>query len=201
MQTVVVASANPHKFRELKAILNILNVELRAQSELGVASVDEDGLSFLENSLLKARHASTITGLPSLADDSGLVVDILDGAPGVHSARYAGCDASDAKNLRRLLSELVGYEGERFTAHFHCAATYVRNAQDSVPIIAEADWHGYIIRTPQGQDGFGYDPVFYIPELNSTAAELPPATKNRLSHRALAFKKLCAKLQHELRQL
>ena len=195
MQTLVVASANPSKLRELKAILNELNAELKSQSELGVESVEENGLSFVENSLIKARHASAETGLPALADDSGLVVDILDGAPGIHSARYAGPDTSDADNLKRLLKELAEHDDKTFDAHFHCAASYVRNVQDPVPIIAEADWHGYIIRDPKGHDGFGYDPVFYIPELECTAAELPQATKNRLSHRALAFKTLCTKLQ------
>ena len=195
MQSVVVASANSSKLRELKTILSVLDVELRSQSELGVASVEENGISFVENSLIKARHASTVTALPALADDSGLVVDILDGAPGIHSARYAGCNASDADNLKKLLNELADYDGDTFAAHFHCAATYVRNGQDQAPIIAEADWHGYIIRTPKGQNGFGYDPVFYLPELNSTAAQLPSATKNRLSHRTLAFKKLCTQLK------
>ena len=195
MQTLVIASANPAKLRELKVILNGLDVELKSQSELGVASVEENGLSFVENSLIKARHASAGTGLPALADDSGLVVDILSGAPGIRSARYAGRDASDADNLKRLLKELAEHDGETFDAHFHCAASYVRNVQDPVPIIAEADWHGCIIRNPQGHDGFGYDPVFYLPKLKCTAAELSQATKNQLSHRALAFKKLCTKLQ------
>ena len=146
-------------------------------------------------SLPLSLYASAETGLPALADDSGLVVDILDGAPGIHSARYAGHDASDADNLKRLLKELAEHDDKTFDAHFHCAASYVRNVQDPVPIIAEADWHGYIIRYPKGHDGFGYDPVFYIPELECTAAELPQATKNQLSHRALAFKTLCTKLQ------
>ena len=201
MQTIVVASANPSKISELKAVLSELNIELQPQSELGVVPVEENGLSFIENSLIKARHASVATGLPALADDSGLVVDILGGAPGIHSARYAGCDAGDTDNLKRLLKELAGHDGETFDAHFHCTASYVRNAQDPVPIIAEADWHGYIIRNPKGHNGFGYDPVFYLPELKCTAAELPQATKNRLSHRALAFKKLCKKLCTELQRL
>ena len=195
MQTVVVASANPSKLQELTAILEELNVALQSQSELGVASVEENGMSFLENSLIKARHASKATGLPALADDSGLVVDILDGAPGIYSARYAGHDASDEDNLKQLLEALSDYDGAQFSAYFHCAASYVRNSQDPVPIVAEADWHGCIIAEPKGNKGFGYDPVFYIPELNSTAAELPEATKNRLSHRAKAFKKLCTKLK------
>ena len=195
METLVVATANPAKLRELKTMLGPLNVELKSQTELGVASVEENGLSFAENSLIKAQHASAHTNLPALADDSGLVVDILDGAPGIHSARYAGRNASDADNRNRLLNELAKYDDETFSAHFHCAATYVRHAQDSAPIVAQADWHGYVIRTPKGQEGFGYDPIFYLPELNCTAAELPAETKNRLSHRALAFKELCTKLQ------
>ena len=195
MQTIVVASANPAKLQELTTILGALDVALQSQSELGVASVEENGMSFLENSLIKARHASAATGLPALADDSGLVVDILDGAPGIYSARYAGYDASDEDNLKRLLEVLSNHDGELFSAHFHCAASYVRHVQDPIPIVVEADWHGCIITEPRGSRGFGYDPVFYIPELNSTAAELSEAAKNRLSHRAKAFKKLCTKLK------
>ncbi len=195
MQTVVVASANSSKLRELTAILGELDVVLQSQSKLGVTPVEENGMSFLENSLIKARHASRETGLPALADDSGLVVDILDGAPGIYSARYAGQYASDEDNVRHLLEALSVHEGEQFSARFHCAASYVRNLQDPVPVVAEANWHGCIITEPKGDNGFGYDPVFYIPELKSTAAELSEATKNRFSHRARAFKKLCAKLK------
>ena len=195
MNTLVVATANPSKLCELETMLGPLNVVLKPQSEFGTVPVEEDGMSFVENSLIKARHASAVANLPAVADDSGLVVDILDGAPGIYSARYAGPDATDADNLNRLLNELDKYDGETLSAHFHCAATYVRHAQDPVPIIAEADWRGCIIRTPKGQNGFGYDPIFYLPELNCTAAELPAETKNRLSHRAMAFKKLCTKLQ------
>ena len=195
MQTLVVASANPSKLRELTAILGELDVVLQSQSKLGVTPAEENGMSFLENSLIKARHASEATGLPALADDSGLVVDILDGAPGIYSARYAGLDASDEDNVKQLLESLSVHDGEQFSAHFHCAASYMRNPQDPVPIVAEANWHGCIITDPKGDNGFGYDPVFYVPELNSTAAELSEATKNRLSHRAKAFKKLCAELK------
>lgn len=195
MQTIVVATANLSKLRELKAILAELNVDLRPQSEWGITSAEENRLSFVENSLIKARHASAATGLPALADDSGLLVDVLGGAPGIRSARYAGRNASDKDNVKRLLKELAEYDCETFAAHFHCAATYVRSAEDPLPIISEADWHGHIIRMPKGQTGFGYDPIFYLPELNSTAAELSAETKNRLSHRNLAFKKLCAALR------
>ena len=195
MQTIVVATANPSKLGELKTILSDLDAQLLPQSELGVSSVEENGLSFVENSLIKARHASATTNLPAIADDSGLVVEILGGAPGIYSARYAGKDAKDADNLERLLSELAAYDGDKFDAYFHCAAIYIRHTYDPTPIIAEADWHGYIIREPRGKDGFGYDPLFYLPELNCTAAQLSAATKNRLSHRALAFRKLCTQLQ------
>ena len=195
MQTLVFASANPSKLRELTSILGELDVVLQSQSKLGVTPAEENGMSFLENSLIKARHASKATGLPALADDSGLVVDILDGAPGIYSARYAGLDASDEDNVRHLLEALSVHDGEQFSARFHCAASYVCNPQDPAPVVAEADWHGCIIAEPKGDNGFGYDPVFYVPELKSTAAELSEATKNRLSHRAQAFKKLCVKLK------
>ncbi len=195
MQTLIVASANSYKLRELTAILWELDVALQSQSQLGVTPVEENGMSFLENSLIKARHASKATGLPALADDSGLVVDILDGAPGIYSARYAGRNASDEDNLKQLLESLSVHEGEQFSAHFHCAASYVRSPQDPIPIVAEANWHGCIIAEPKGSNGFGYDPVFYVPELKSTVAELSEATKNRFSHRAKAFKKLCTKMQ------
>ena len=195
MQTLVVASANPSKLRELTFILGELDVVLQSQSKLGVIPAEENGMSFLENSLIKARHASKATGLPALADDSGLVVDILGGEPGIYSARYAGHTASDEDNVRQLLKALSVHDGEQFSAHFHCAASYVRSPQDPVPVVAEANWHGYIIAEPRGDNGFGYDPVFYVPELKSTVAQLSEATKNRFSHRAQAFKKLCAKLK------
>ena len=195
MQTLVFASANPSKLRELTAILGELDVALQSQSQLGVTPIEENGMSFLENSLIKARHASKATGLPALGDDSGLVVDILDGAPGIYSARYAGVNASDDDNVKQLLEALSVHEGEQFSAHFHCVASYVHSPQDPIPIVAEAKWCGRIIAEPKGNNGFGYDPVFYVPELNGTVAELSEATKNRFSHRAKAFKKLCAKLQ------
>jgi len=217
MQTVVVATSNPAKLRELRAILGALPVALRAQSEFGVAAAAENGLSFIENALIKARHASAATGLAAVADDSGLLVDVLAGAPGIYSARYGRLHATDGDNhvadgdnhvadgdnMKRLLSELAVHvdaqadtqADTQFAAHFHCAAAYMRSAEDPTPLIAAADWHGCIIGAPRGSGGFGYDPIFYLPEHDCTAAQLPQTMKNQLSHRAVAFKKLCQLLQ------
>lgn len=194
---VVLASANRGKLVELQTILSDLNLKLRPQSDFNITAPFEDGTDFVANSLIKSRHASALAERAAVADDSGLVVDILEGAPGIHSARYAGEHASDADNLQKLLQELEAYQGERFSAHFHCAATYVRSVDDTNPIIAEADWHGYVIKTPRGFEGFGYDPVFYLPKQQCTVAELAPALKNQLSHRARAFAKLREQLQHQ----
>ena len=195
MSRVVLASGNAGKLRELAALLAPLHLELIAQGELGIGAAEETGASFLENALLKARHAARAARLPALADDSGIEVDALGGRPGVFSARYAGERASDADNLRRLLKELAGVpEGER-SARYQCVIVLVRNAADAQPLIARGTWEGRIASAPRGQGGFGYDPVFLPAGERRTAAELDAAQKNAVSHRAQALRALVAVLQ------
>ena len=190
---LVLASNNAKKLRELDAILAPLGWQLVPQGELGVAEADEPHCTFVENALVKARHASRQTGLPALADDSGLCVDAFGGRPGVQSARYAGEPRSDARNNARLLAEL-GDERQR-GARFVCVIVFVRHAEDPQPIIAEGEWHGEILRQGRGDDGFGYDPLFYLRDLDRTAAELDAAEKNRRSHRGQALARLVERLQ------
>jgi XTP/dITP diphosphohydrolase len=186
---LVLASNNPGKRREIEALL-APGIELVAQSALGIAEAEEPHASFVENALAKARHASRAAGLGALADDSGLCVDALQGAPGVHSAYYAGREGSreerDARNNRRLLAEL---KDDR-RGYYCCLMVMVRHPEDPRPLIAEGLWRGEIARAPRGANGFGYDPLFLLPALGKTAAELSPAEKNRISHRALALRKL-----------
>lgn len=182
----VLASANEGKRRELAALVSPLGIELVTQRELGLAGAEETACSFVENALLKARAAAAC-GLPALADDSGLVVDALHGAPGVRSARYAGPMADDAANVARLLDELHGVADEARAAHFVCVLVALRTADDPDPLIARGAWQGRIARVPRGDDGFGYDPVFELPALGLTAAELPPERKNAISHRGQAL--------------
>ena len=191
---IVLASGNAGKLAELRELLAGSGHVLRAQSDFGIADVDETGLTFVENALLKARHASAATGLPALADDSGLCVDALGGAPGLYSARYGGLHGDDARNIARLLGELreVGDEGR--TARFHCALVLLRSAADPRPLIAEGSWEGRILHAPRGAGGFGYDPVFLDPENDLSAAELVPAIKNAISHRGRALAALKARL-------
>ena len=190
---LVVASSNPGKLREIAAILGP-GIELVAQSALGIADADEPHGTFIENALAKARHASRAARLPSLADDSGLCVDALGGEPGVHSAYFAGRegtrDERDARNNAKLLSALQ--DGRQ--AYYCCVMVLLRHADDPRPLIAEGLWHGEIARAPRGSNGFGYDPLFLIPQLKRTAAELDPAEKNRISHRALALQRLLERL-------
>lgn len=195
IKKLVLASANTGKLRELRALLANLEIEVLAQSALGVPEVEETGTSFAANALLKARHAACHTGLPAMGDDSGLTVDALDGAPGVYSARYAGRHGDDAANIRKLLYEMRGVPAERRGAHFHCALACVRTDDDPAPLICEATWEGRILHAPCGRGGFGYDPVFLVTGKNCSAAELPPAEKNRLSHRGQALRKLVAQLR------
>jgi XTP/dITP diphosphohydrolase len=194
---VVVATGNIGKLREIEALMTDTGMEFVAQSELGVSPADETGSTFVENALQKARHAAAVTGLPAIADDSGIVVDALGGRPGVHSARYAGACASDEDNVERLLEELDGIEDR--AAHFHCAAVYVASADDPQPVIAEASWHGQITTERKGAGGFGYDPVFFVPECGCNSAELPADRKNALSHRGQAFRELAERLRAGLR--
>ena len=195
IKKVVIASANPGKLREIEAILAPLGIAIISQHELGIADADEPHFTFLENALAKARHASALSSLPALADDSGICVDALQGAPGVHSARYAGEPKSDARNNEKLVRELSGQANRQ--AHYYCIMALTRHADDPEPIIAEGAWCGEIIIAPRGANGFGYDPYFYLPALGKTSAELDPAHKNRISHRAVALGQLIEKLRKQ----
>jgi XTP/dITP diphosphohydrolase len=190
MKRLVLASSNPGKIREIGALLAPLSIEVVPQSRLGIADAEEPHDSFLENALAKARHASRASGLPALADDSGLCADALKGEPGVHSAYYAGRDGTreqrDARNNEKLLKDLK----ENRAAYYACIMVLVRNASDPLPLIAEGIWRGEIARAPRGANGFGYDPLFLLPHLGNTAAELDPGEKNRISHRGQALTKL-----------
>lgn len=181
---VVLASGNAGKLKELQRILSPLPVTLVSQAEFQVPEVAETGLTFVENALIKARAACEHTGLPAIADDSGLEVDYLGGEPGIHSARYSG--EGDAGNNRRLLKELTGVPAAQRSARFQCVLVYLRHARDPVPVICQGSWEGEILLQPSGENGFGYDPLFYIPGLGCSSAELPSETKNQISHRAIA---------------
>ncbi len=194
MRRVVLASNNPGKARELGQLLAGSGLEVVPQSALGVPEVEETGLTFVENAILKARNACAHTGLPALADDSGLEVDALRGQPGIHSARYAGPGASDADNLRKLLDALDGVPEAGRSARFQCLLVLMRHAADPVPLICQGTWAGSITTAPRGESGFGYDPVFLVPERGCTAAELPAEEKNRLSHRGRAMACLLERL-------
>jgi guanylate kinase len=194
----VLASGNPGKLRELAAMLGALGLELIAQSELGIESPPETGSTFLENALIKARHASRRSGLPALADDSGIEVDALEGRPGVRSARFAGEGASDAENLQKLLAELHEVPTEFRQARYHCVIAFVRRHDDPDPIVAHGTWEGRIALEPRGSGGFGYDPIFLPADMHGTAAELDPAVKNEISHRAQALRTWVAAARSEL---
>jgi XTP/dITP diphosphohydrolase len=183
-QIVVLASGNVGKLRELDAVLAPLGLSLKPQSEFDVPEVEETGLSFVENAIIKARAAAAHSGLPAIADDSGLEVDYLDGAPGIYSARYSG--AGDAANNTRLLQELHDVPEAQRSARFQCVLVYMRHALDPTPLVCQASWEGAILFAPTGEHGFGYDPLFYVPEYQCSSAQLPPEIKNRISHRAKA---------------
>lgn len=187
MQKVVLATGNPGKVREMADLLAAFGLDIVAQTELGVESVEETGLTFIENAILKARHASAATGLPAIADDSGLAVDALGGAPGIYSARYAGEDASDRQNLLKLLAALEEVPDGQRQAQFHCVLVYMRHADDPTPLVFHGSWQGEITRTTAGEGGFGYDPIFFVPALGKTAAELSKAEKHAVSHRGKAM--------------
>ena len=193
---LVLASNNAGKLREFSALLEPLGIGVRPQSDFDVPEAEEPFPSFVENAIAKARHASRLTGLPALADDSGLCVARLGGAPGVRSARYAGEPKSDARNIDQLLVDLAG-EADR-EARFVCVLALVRHADDPTPIIAEGHWSGSILKEPRGDNGFGYDPVFWLEDLQQSAAELDPKLKNALSHRGMACRHLIERLQAEL---
>ncbi len=195
MNKLVLASNNAKKLKELQALLTPLGIDLVTQGDLGVPEAEEPHCTFVENALAKARHAAAATGLPALADDSGLCVEVLGGAPGVQSARYAGEPKSDARNNEKLLAALAGHSNR--AAHFVSVLVLVRAADDPQPIIAEGEWHGSILEQPRGNEGFGYDPLFWLEDFQQTAAEMPAATKNRLSHRGRAMARLVARLRGE----
>ncbi len=190
MKKIVLASGNQGKVREFNQLLGELDIEVVPQTEFGVPEAEETGLTFVENAIIKARNAAAHTGLPAIADDSGLEVDALKGAPGIYSARYAGASASDEENWRKLLTELEGVEQADRTARFQCLLVLMEHDRDPTPIICQGSWEGRITTAPQGENGFGYDPVFYVPEHNCTSAELSPEQKNALSHRGQALQKL-----------
>ena len=191
---IVLASGNHGKIAEFGSRFAGSGIALVAQSALGVSEIEETGLSFVENAILKARHAARATGLPALADDSGLCVDALDGAPGLTSARYAGRHGDSAANIAKLLAALRDIADGQRSAHFIGVLALLRHADDPAPLIAEGRWHGRILRAPQGVGGFGYDPVFFDPQQGCSAAELDPALKNRISHRGLALAALRERL-------
>ena len=176
--------------RELADLLGNFGLDVVAQTELGVESAEETGLTFIENAILKARHAAHITGLPAIADDSGLAVDVLGGAPGIYSARYAGLEASDQQNLEKLLATLKDVPDEQRKARFHCVLVYMRHAEDPTPLVCHGSWEGQITREAAGQGGFGYDPIFFVPSEGKTAAELTRDEKRAISHRGQALKLL-----------
>lgn len=197
MKRLVLASGNPGKLRELSVILADLGYELHAQSEFGVPEVAETGTTFVENAIIKARHAADLTGLPALADDSGIEVDALDGAPGVYSARFAGADADNAANNALLVEKLRQLPAAERGARYRAVIVLMRHAADPSPLICEGSWQGIIQLEPAGVGGFGYDPHFFLPELGCTSAQLSAADKNRLSHRGKALAALKQKLQHQ----
>ena len=192
---VVLATANRGKLIELQALLAPMGMEVAPQSEFTDVAAEETGLSFVENAILKARHAARASGLPAIADDSGIEVDALQGAPGIYSARYAGAGATDRQNLDKLLLELRDVPAEHRTARYRCALAFMRWELDPSPLICQAHWKGVLIDTPRGAGGFGYDPIFLLPHLNLTAAELAADEKNRLSHRGQALRALVENLR------
>jgi XTP/dITP diphosphohydrolase len=192
---IVLASNNPGKVREFNQLLSDTELEVVPQSTFSVPEIEETGLTFVENAILKARNAAQHTGLPAIADDSGLEVDALDGAPGIYSARYAGAGASDRDNLEKLLEALREVDAQQRSARFQCLMVYMRHGQDPTPRIFQGTWEGRILREPRGSGGFGYDPVFLVPDIDRASAELAPDVKNRLSHRGQAIRQLVASLR------
>lgn len=195
LDTLVLASSNKGKLKELRHLLKPLTTEVRSQSEFGITAVEETGLTFVENALLKARAAARASQLPALGDDSGLVVDALRGQPGIYSSRFAGEHASDDDNMQLLLDKLDGVPEARRSARFYCCLVLLRHYRDPAPIIVTGTWHGRILEGRRGRGGFGYDPLFFDPRLGSSAAELSLADKARVSHRGLALQALIQQLQ------
>ena len=199
---VVLASGNTGKLQEFKEILGDLHISIIPQSDLEISEIEETGLTFVENAILKARHAAKHSGLPALADDSGLEVDILNGAPGVYSARYASTHPGQKpdfhENIKKLLSDLIAATQEERTARFQCVLVLVKHETDPSPLICQGTWEGRVLSEPRGSHGFGYDPLFFVPTHNCSAAELPSGVKNQISHRAAAIAKLIQALGTKL---
>ena len=193
-ERIVLASNNPGKVREINQLLAEQEIQVIPQREFGVPEAEETGLTFVENALIKARNAAQHSDQPAIADDSGIEVDALQGAPGVYSARFAGPGSSDEDNNRRLLEALRDTPPERRSARFQCVMVYLRHAEDPTPIICQGTWEGQILEAPRGEGGFGYDPLFLLTGQGCTSAELPPEEKNRLSHRGQALRRLLAAL-------
>ncbi len=191
---IVLASGNAGKLREFQQLLSGCGFEVIPQSDFNVSNVDETGTTFVENAIIKARHACQQTGLPAIADDSGIEVDALNGRPGVYSARYAGENADDEKNNQKLLAELNNIPTEHRTARYHAVLAYMRYADDPTPILCHGTWEGIILTEPRGEGGFGYDPLFFVPTHNCASAELDKAEKNRISHRGKAMQELLQKI-------
>ncbi len=191
--TIVLASSNAGKLKEIRELLEGLDLDIRPQGDFEIPDAIEDGLSFVENAILKARHACAMTGLPAISDDSGIEVDYLDGAPGIYSARYAGGQGNEANNAK-LLNALKGIPEEQRTARFQCLMVFMRHANDPTPLICQGTWEGRILFAARGNNGFGYDPVFHVPTHDCSSAELPAETKNSLSHRGQALRQLVAAL-------
>lgn len=198
MNQFVLASNNKKKIKEFTQLFAQQHITVRSQSEFNIGEIEETGLTFVENAILKARHVAKLTQLPALADDSGLVVPALNGAPGIYSARYAGEPTNDQANIDLLLQNMANLKGIDRNAYFVCTLVYLRHAQDPMPIIVQSTWHGSILTTQQGQNGFGYDPVFYLPDFNCTSAELSAEEKNKLSHRGQALHALFLRLNELL---
>ena len=191
---IVLASNNPGKLLEMRALLSGLNIDIQPQSEFSVPEVAETGLSFVENAIIKARNAATHSRIPAIADDSGIEVECLGGAPGIYSARFAGAGASDEANLQLLLAKVEATGIDRPAARYQCVIVYLNNSEDATPLIAHGTWHGYLVSEPKGGNGFGYDPIFFVPTHQCTSAELDPGEKNRISHRGQAMQDLVNKL-------
>jgi len=196
LKEIVLASSNPGKVREINQLLATLDLHAQPQSEFGVVDAEETGLTFVENAILKARNAAQHTGLPAIADDSGIEVDALNGAPGIYSARFAGDNASDQANLEKLLADLDGVPETQRSARFQCLMVYMRHASDPTPLICQGTWEGRILPVARGDNGFGYDPVFYVPTHDCSSAELPADIKNALSHRGQALRQLVTALEN-----
>jgi len=200
VEPLVIATGNSGKLREFRALLADLPFEVIAQTDLGVIAPEETGSSFFENALLKARHAAEATAAAAIADDSGLEVDALNGGPGIHSARYAGVDADDDANNAKLLAALEGVPERSRRARYRCVLVFVTGPADAAPLTATGVWEGAVLDSPRGSAGFGYDPYFWIPELNMTAAQLDPAVKNQISHRGIALRALREQLKARKRR-